>query len=35
MGATLIDEDELLRIERGDRLPPGRPCRLIPLAGCQ
>jgi len=33
--AAFVDEDELLRVELCGCLPPGRPGRLVALAGCQ
>jgi hypothetical protein len=35
VGAAFVDKDELLGIELGNALPPGRARRLVALAGCQ
>ena len=35
LGATFVDKDDLLRVARGDRRPPGGTRLLVALAGCQ
>jgi hypothetical protein len=34
VGAALVDEDEPLRVARGDRFAPRRALLLVALAGC-